>query len=201
MSHIHPSAVILDVPGTLWAVFEISWFLPWRILKGLFTRARPVLDSSRSTDNSPATTLWLAMATAVFAPTLAHNWHLLLARPRIGVDVRDGLMYPPTPGDETKAERTMAEEKNREFGFHGFLYVSHLSPAFGRSTLEGADAVWIHAHGGGFYAGEARQYHHTFMRWVEKAWKEHGIDLRILTVEYREFPTQIRSSWPSVGQY
>lgn len=194
MSHIHASAVVNNVSGTLWAALEISWFLPWRMSQALCARAKRALGLSTSAD-PPVTSLWLTLATAIFAPTLAHNWQLLLARPRVGIDGRDGLIYPPTQGDKTKSERELAKHYSQAFGFHGFLYVSHSSPAFESGTVVGADAVWIHAHGGGFYAGEARQYHHTFMRWVEKAWHEHATDLRILTVEYREFPSHTRSIW------
>lgn len=119
----------------------------------------------------------LAAATSVYAPAVTYNWRLLLSRPRF-VDRKTGLLYP---GDLDQR----APDKDAKHGFHGYIYISHGSRKFGTQTLEGADAVWVHAHGGGFYAGEARHNHYTYMRWVDKAYKEFGLDLRIVSVEYR----------------
>ncbi|OQU95628.1 hypothetical protein CLAIMM_01810 [Cladophialophora immunda] len=164
------TAVINNPIGTLRALFEICWRLPLRVLLACVKKSTPYYDPT------PTTSIWLAMATAVFAPLLAHNWHLLLARPR-NIDPRTAILFPP----DVAATET---QKDRKHGFHGFLYTSQMSPVFGKSTLKGADAVWLHAHGGGFYAGEARQYHDTYLRWVNKAYEEMSLDLRILAVEY-----------------
>lgn len=195
MSHVHPDAILSEPRGTLLALLEISWRLPQRLLAAVFD---PLLRLFRSGAEAQreATSIWIAIVTAIFAPLLAHNWHLLLARPRWGIDARDGLLFPEPTDDNinrngkrdnaSHSEADCADRLNQRYGFHGFLYTSHSSKAFGRATLKGADAIWLHAHGGGFYAGEARMYHHTYKRWVEKAHDDFDIDLRILAVEYRK---------------
>jgi acetyl esterase/lipase len=119
------------------------------------------------------------MVSAIFAATLSNNWRLLLARPRLAEE-GTGTLFPP---DLNSVE--FQGDKDRKYGFHGYLYISHHSPECRKRTLKGADAVWLHAHGGGFYAGEARQYHQTYMRWVNKAYAEFSLDLRLVAVEYR----------------
>ena len=171
MSQISLEAVLSDPVGCAKILIEIAWRLPLRVSLHFW-------ESLFNFKRHPKTSLKLALATSVFAPTLGHNWPLLLARPR-SVEPNTGLLFPENVLD---GER----DKDKEHGFHGFLYTGHASPKFGKNTLDGADAIWIHAHGGGFYAGEARQYHHTFMRWVDKASEEFDIDLRILAVEYRK---------------
>ena len=172
MSHIHVGAMLAEPLGNVYAVLEICWRLPWRV-------AYAIIGKVTSSQVQPEqTSVWLAMATSIFAPFLAYNWHMLLARPTT-IDPAAALLFPPDVNDKNP-------NKDETHGFHGFLYASELSPAYGKPTLKGADAVWIHAHGGGFYAGEARQYHHTYLRWTNRAYQELGYDLRILAVEYRK---------------
>lgn len=170
MSHVTAGAILSDPIGTFSALTEIAWRLPLRLAT---TSVNNLLPNQR-----PKTSLQVAAASSIFAPLLAHNWQLLLARPRRFIESGTGLLFPSDVGSETL-------DKDRKHGFHGYLYISHHSKKFGTQSIEGADAVWIHAHGGGFYAGEARQYHHTYMRWVDKAWAQFGLDLRILALEYR----------------
>lgn len=172
MSHIHLFAILEDPIGTLKAVFEIAWRLPLRVINSFGWRFF-------SNPDKPRTSVRIAAASAIFAPLLAHNWHLLLARPR-WVESKTGLFFPPDIP-------LGSSSPDHKYGSHGYLYTSHHSRKFGVSSLERADAVWLYAHGGGFYAGEARQYHHTYMRWVDKAFRELGMDLRIVAVEYRRF--------------
>lgn len=194
MSHVTPSAVFGDISGTITAVFEVLWRVPHRIGRHMLMCTKNCMWSPNSTTNittEARTSLWIAVTTATFAPLLAHNWPLLLARPRWGIDARDGLIFPPDADDATIAqrhgERTLGQLKDNEYGFHGFLYANNDSASFGESVLEGADVIWLHVHGGGFYAGEARQYHHTYKRWVRRAKEEFGVDLRILAIEYRKY--------------
>lgn len=193
MSHIRTSPIHADLPGTLCAVSEVLWLLPLRLYLAIRVRVKDWFgfpSSKNAEDADPRTSIWLAFATSIFAPFLAYNWHLLLARPHWGINEKDGLIFPPDDDDlairKDRGEKGLGRIKDERYGFYGFLYVSDKSPSFGKAGLEGADAVWIHAHGGGFYAGEARQYHHTYKRWAEKAFEEFGMDLRILAVEYRE---------------
>ncbi|RFU35560.1 hypothetical protein B7463_g785, partial [Scytalidium lignicola] len=120
----------------------------------------------------PGTSLWIAFSTSLFSATFDYNWRLVLVRPR-WISSYDGFPFPP--------EKT----SSKDLGFQGFLYVNNeMKKQPTQPTLVGADAVWIHAHGGGFMAGEARQYHATYRRWVRKALKDYSLDLRILAVEY-----------------
>ncbi len=172
ISHVTPSAVLGHPVDTALALWEISWRVPARVLRWARTRIwhQP---------NEPTTSLRVAVGTAVYAALMAHNWQLLLGRPRWGTDTRVGLLFPDD----------IVNEKNKDgkHGFYGYVYIGPHSPAFGSNSLKGADAVWIHAHGGGFVCGEARMYHHCFMRWIDRAHRQFGVDLRILSVEYRKF--------------
>lgn len=169
MSHLQLTSLLADPTAALKILAEISWRLPLRILVNLWQTIIP------SNSEIPSrTSLRLAVATSIFAPTLTYNWHLLLSRPT-RMEEGTGLLFPDIK----------SKSSNEIYGFHGFLYTSQHSEWFGRSSLEGVDAVWIHAHGGGFYAGEARQYHNTYLRWVDKAYIDFSLDMRILAVEYR----------------
>jgi acetyl esterase/lipase len=174
MSSVHFSAVVTNPTGTLLAILDIVWRVPYRVGRSLYLR------HLGTHHDVPSSSIWIATASSVFAACLRYNWKLLLARPR-NIEPHTGLLFPAS-----LSKTQPLNEKDKQYGFHGYLYTSHLSPAFGRSDLSGASAVWIHAHGGGFMIGEARQYHATYMRWVDKAYQDHGLDLRVLAVEYRK---------------
>lgn len=167
-----------DILSTIQIAAEISWRLPWRVIRAVVLKFLGGPDAKR-------TSLKLAASTAIFAPILDKNWHVLLRKPWGQTDVREGLLFPSSDLDQNLSASTLDDSH----GFHGYLYTSSRSPDFGTSVTAGADALWIHVHGGGFYAGEARQYHHCYMRWVNKAYTQHGMDLRVLAVEYRKLST------------
>jgi hypothetical protein len=158
--------IILSSPiSALGAFLAISYRVPSRILRNIIIRLG---------GGNPGTSLWLAFSSALFSSAFDYNWRLVLVRPR-WISSYDGFAIPPEGSKSEKLE------------FKGFLYVNDgIKKQTEQPTLVGADAVWIHAHGGGFMAGEARQYHDTYRRWVRKALNEHGLDLRILAVDYRK---------------
>ncbi len=157
---------IVSSPITaLGAFLAICYRAPTRILRHL---------SIRLVGGDPGTSLLIAISTSVFSATFDYNWRLILVRPR-WISSYDGLPFPA------------GTTSSKKLGFKGYLYVNDkIKKQPKQPTLVDADAVWIHAHGGGFMAGEARQYHTTYRRWVRKAMKDYGLDLRILAVEYRK---------------
>lgn len=173
MSHVHPSAVLGDPRGTLYAVLNIAWLLPARLTRTALLHFWDLFHSDDAANkkhtNVRKTSIWLALATAVFAPLLEHNWHMLLARPWWGIEPRDGLLFPTDGDDKFRVDVDAKQKLSTKHGFHGYLYASKESPSYGAPILKGADAIWLHAYGGGFYAGEARMYHSTYLRWVNKA--------------------------------
>lgn len=190
MSSIHVSAVLANPVGSALLVLDLCWLLPYRVLRACYYKVVPPPASV------PVTSVWIAFASSLFAVALRHNWRLVLARPR-WIDPKTGQLYPQRHGRGSSSPEGKSNFDHRDDpGFYGYLYTSRFSSAYGQSSVAGADAVWIWAHGGGFTVGEARQYHHTYQRWVDKAYREHGFDLRILAVEYRQYlPTFLSRRW------
>jgi hypothetical protein len=159
------TTIISSPISALGASFAIGYRVPSRILRNILIRLR---------GREPGTSLWIAFSSALFSAAFDYNWRLVLVRPR-WISSCDGFRVP---SDSSESEK---------LGFQGFLYVNdEIKKQAIQPTLIGADAVWIHAHGGGFMAGEARQYHTTYRRWIRRALDLHGLDLRILAVEYRK---------------
>lgn len=159
----HLSTILSSPLSALGALLAICYRVPKRVLRNVLLRL---------TGNDPGTSLWLAISSSLFSAGFDYNWRLVLVKPR-WMDRRDGFAFPAS-----------ASEKD---DFVAYLYVNEqVKGSSTMPTLAGADAVWIHAHGGGFMAGEARQYHNTYKRWVNKAKDNYGIDLRILAVDYRQ---------------
>lgn len=160
------STIVFSPVASTLTFLAICYRLPKRTLKNILIRLQ---------GRDPGTSLWLAFSTSFFSASLDYNWPLVLVRPR-WIGRYDGVLYPPKGA------------KPRDAGFEGFLYVNDkLKEKLTEPMLHGADALWIHAHGGGFKMGEARQYHTTYRRWVQTALEDYGLDLRILAVEYRKY--------------
>jgi hypothetical protein len=160
------STIVFSPVASTLTFLAICYRLPKRTLRNILIRLK---------GRDPGTSLWLAFSTSFFSASLDYNWPLVLVRPR-WIGRYGGVPYPPK------------NVKPNDAGFEGFLYINDkLKDQATQSTIHGADAVWIHAHGGGFKMGEARQYHTTYRRWIRKALKDYGLDLRILAVEYRKY--------------
>lgn len=160
------TAILSSPFASAGALLAICYRVPSRVIRHIFLRCL---------GKDPGSSLWLAFSTSLFSAAFDYNWRLVLVRPR-WIGRCDGFPFPPDT------------EMSKDRGFKGFLYVNDgLKKQSDQPKLAGADAVWIHAHGGGFMAGEARQYHNTYRRWVERARKHFDMDLRILAVEYREY--------------
>lgn len=91
-----------------------------------------------------------------------------------------------------KAPPNLREEDYRSENFGGVssVVIPRHADLSSSVSKQSNSLVLLYGHGGGFYFGEPLMYISTYKRWVKVA-KEDGVELIIVSVDYRKWPIEV----------